>query len=76
MNDSIHASDSTATLTYGKIHMEQFCYSSLHSKYSKQMPACPRGLDLTQFQNNVKRLEIAIPELFLFRIKKRILDIQ
>jgi hypothetical protein len=40
------------------------------------MPACPRGLVLTQFQNNAERLGIAFPELFLIRIKKRILDMQ
>jgi len=34
------------------------------------MPAYPRGLDLAQFHNNVKRLGLAIPELFLIRIKK------
>ena len=39
------------------------------------MPAYPRGLDLIQSHNNAKRLRIAIPELFLIRIKKRILDI-
>lgn len=76
MNDSIHASDSTAVLTHDKIYMEQLCYLSLHCQYSKHMPDCPRGLVLIQFQNDVKRLEIAFPELFLIRIKKRILDIQ
>jgi hypothetical protein len=75
MNDSKHAGNSIAILTGDKIRMEQFCYLSLQSQYSRHMPACPRGLVLSQFQNNVKRLGIAIPELFLIRIRKRILDI-
>ena len=70
MNDSKRASDSTVILTCDKIRREQFCYSSLQSQYSKHMPAYPRGLDLAQFHNNVKRLGLAIPELFLIRIKK------
>ena len=70
MNDSKHVSNSTASLIGDKIRREQFCYSSLRSRYSKHMPAYPRGLDLAQFHNNVKRLGIAIPELFLIRIKK------
>jgi hypothetical protein len=73
MNYSIHASDSTAVLTHDKIHMEQLCYLSLHCQYSKHVPACPRILVLTQFPNDVKRVEIAFPELFLIQIKKRIL---
>jgi hypothetical protein len=76
MNDSIHASYSTAFLIHDKIHMVQLYYLSLHCQYSKHMPACPRGLVLTQFQNNVKRLGIAFTELILIQIKKRILDIQ
>jgi hypothetical protein len=40
------------------------------------MPACTRGLVLTQFQNNAKRLGIAFPELNYVQIKKRILDMQ
>jgi hypothetical protein len=76
MNDSIHASDSIAVLTHDKIHMEQLCYLSLHCQYSKHMPACPRGLALTPFQNNAKRLGIAFPDLILIQIEKRILDIQ
>jgi hypothetical protein len=76
MNGSIHVSDSTAVLTHDKMRMEQLCYLSLRCQYSKYMPACPRGLVLTQFQNNVKRLGIAFTELILIQIKKRILDIQ
>jgi hypothetical protein len=56
--------------------MEQFCYTSPYPNYSKNVPAYPRDLDLTQLQNNVKRLGIAIPELYLIRIKERIVDIQ
>jgi hypothetical protein len=40
------------------------------------MPGYPRGLVLTQFQNNAKRLGIAFPDLILIQVKKRILDIQ
>ena len=76
MNDFKNFRNSTTPLIGDKIHMEQFYYSSLHSQYLKHMPTCPRGLVLTVFQNSVKRLGIAIPELFLIRIKKRILDIQ
>jgi hypothetical protein len=72
MNDSIHASDSTAILTHDKIRMEQLCYLSLRCQYSRHMLAYPSGLDLTLLQNNVKRLGIAIPELYLIRIKERI----
>jgi hypothetical protein len=63
MNDSKHVSNSIATLIGDKIRMEQFCYSSLHSRYSNDMPAYPRGLDLTQSHNNTKRLGIAILEI-------------
>lgn len=72
MNYSIHASDSTAVLTHDKIHMEQLCYLSFHCQYSRHKLAYPSGLDLTPFQNNAKRLGIAIPELYLIRIKERI----
>jgi hypothetical protein len=66
MNDTIHASDNTAVLTHDKIRMEQLCYLSLRCQYSRHMPAYPSSLD------NVKRLGIAIPELYLIRIKERI----
>ena len=39
------------------------------------MPDCQRGKVLIQFQNDIKRLGISFPVLFLIRIKKG-LDIQ
>ncbi len=62
MNDSKHVRKVTAPLIGDKLHMQRFCYSSLHFQFSKDMLAYPRGLDLTQFQNNTKRLRIAILE--------------
>ena len=70
MNEFKHASTSIATLIEDNVHLEQFCYTSPYPNYSKNVPAYPRDLDLTQLQNNVKRLGIAIPELLLIRIKK------
>ena len=52
MNDFKHVSNSIATLIGDKIRLEQFCYSSLHPQYPKDMPAYPRGLDLTQSHNH------------------------
>ena len=62
-------------LTGDKIRMEKICYSSLYSQYLKHMSDCQRGKVLIQFQNDVKRLGISFPVLFLIRTKKG-LDIQ
>ena len=67
MNDSKHVSNSVTNLIGDKIRMEQFLLITSFPMF--------KGLDLIQSHNNTKRLRIAIPELFLIRIKKRILDI-